>query len=39
MFEKRYKLHDILRGLDRAQQLICFTGSLMQECHKVFIKT
>ena len=39
LFEKRYKMNDILKGLSRAQQIIAFTGSVMQECHKVFIKT
>jgi polyhydroxyalkanoate synthesis regulator protein len=37
LFEKKYKIGDVLKGLNMASQIIAFTGSLMQECHKNFI--
>ncbi|MFM7726530.1 MAG: hypothetical protein ACKO7B_07505, partial [Flavobacteriales bacterium] len=37
LFEKKYSIADVIKGISRASQVIAFTGSLMQECHKLFI--
>jgi hypothetical protein len=39
VFEKRYTLLDIFKNFNRAEQIIAFSGSQMQDCHKVFLQS